>query len=109
MEFSLSLVLSIVVLSPCDAVPPERAESGLAETAAPARQNRMTLMMLVPSDPLDIVPRRRLMTAVALGDLHWTATLTCRVVVLPCDPLRNHVEVLHIMAGWSLMTLDAVE
>ncbi len=57
-------------------------------------------MMFVVADSSDVVPDGGLMAQVAL--LHIR-------VFHACDLFRNHVKVLHIMTGRSLMALRTVE
>ena len=57
------------------------------------------LMMLVPSHPLDVVPRSRLMAQVTLIDLG---------VRLTGDLGRDHLEMHHVVARRGLVALGAV-
>ena len=58
-----------------------------------------TSMMLVPTDPFDVVPRRRLVAKEALTDVGMH---------LPGDHLRDHLEVHHPMAWRLQMALCAI-
>ena len=57
-------------------------------------------MMFVPSDRLNVVPRRGLMTQKALVD--------SRIGPIRDTP-RNHREVLHVMTGGCLMALGTAD
>ena len=64
-----------------------------------AATNDWSLMVLVPADPLDVVPGIGLMTKVAL--LHPRVLLTG-------DRHRDHLEMSHIVARRRLMALRAI-
>src|SRR5262245_33121724 len=74
-------------LSRCDAVASERAGRDRADTAVTVPQSCTALVMLVPSNPLDIVPRRGLVAAVALVHLYRTAALAALLIVQAGDLL----------------------
>src|SRR6266542_6939383 len=56
-------------------------------------------VVLVPPGSLDVIPGIRPVAEKALRDMR---------VLDPCDHHRDHVKVLHIMAGWGLVALGAV-
>ena len=56
--------------------------------------------MLVPAGPQDVIPGRRLVALKTLVD-------SC--VRFARNTSRDHLEVPHIMAGWRLMALGAVQ
>lgn len=57
------------------------------------------LMMLVPTDILDVVPGINLVARATLFDAD---------MLLTGHPLRDHLEMHHIMAWWRLVALDAL-
>ena len=65
-------------------------------------------MMLVVANAADVIPGRGLMAAIALVHLSRAAALGHLRIFLSGDLLRNHVEVHHVVARWSLVALRAV-
>ena len=64
-------------------------------------------MVLVKTDAFDVIPRVGLMAAIALVDLHISATRIARSVRFTGNRLVNHFKVHHVMARRRLVTLGA--
>ena len=77
-----------------------------AETARDLGLRRS--VMLVPAHALDIVPRSSLMAALTLAHFNRPTTPGNPRILLAGNPLRNHVEVHHVVAGRCLVTLRAI-
>ena len=66
-------------------------------------------MVFVPTHPLDVVPRRRLMAAIALVDLSRSAALGDFSIGLTRDGLRDHLKVLHVVTRRRLVALRTIK
>ena len=64
--------------------------------------------MLVKTNAPKVVPRSRLMTDVALGNLHIFAARVARSACLTGNFFVHHFKVHHIMARRGLMALGAI-
>ena len=65
-------------------------------------------MVFVIAKAADVVPDGGLVAAIALGHASCSATSGYLRIFLSGDLLRNHVEVHHVVAPWSLVALRAV-
>ena len=65
-------------------------------------------MVFVISNAADVVPDGGLVAAIALGHASYSATSGYLRIFLSGNLLRNHVEVHHVVAPWSLVALRAV-
>ena len=67
------------------------------------------LVMLVIANASDVVPGCGLVTAITLGHVGCPTACGYPFIFLAGDLLRNHFEVHHIVAPWSLVALSTVE